>query len=88
MNLNIVVAGTGYAGLSHDDLITQHNKVTVMDIVIEKVALIKNRKSPMGEYIKKYLTIKNWILTQLTYIFAKLLQEGAIKILMLFINQR
>ena len=56
MNRRIAVAGTGYVGLSLAVLLAQHNKVTAVDIVPEKVAIINNRKSPIqDEYIEKYL---------------------------------
>ena len=43
MNKNIAVAGTGYVGLSIATLLAQHNHVTAVDIVPEKVELINNR---------------------------------------------
>lgn len=56
---NIAVAGTGYVGLSIATLLSQHNHVTAVDIIPEKVDLINNRKSPIqDEYIKKYLAEK------------------------------
>ena len=52
----IAVAGTGYVGLSIATLLAQHNTVTAVDIVPEKVELINNRKSPIQDnYIEKYL---------------------------------
>ena len=52
----IAVAGTGYVGLSLAVLLSQHNDVTAVDIVPEKVQLINNWKSPIqDEYIEKYL---------------------------------
>ena len=58
-NLKIAVAGTGYVGLSIATLLAQHHKVTAVDIVPEKVALINRKKSPIqDEYIKKYLAEK------------------------------
>lgn len=52
----IAVAGTGYVGLSLAVLLAQHNHVTAVDIVPEKVDLINNRKSPIqDDYIEKYL---------------------------------
>ena len=58
-NLKIAVAGTGYVGLSIATLLAQHHKVTAVDIVSEKVALINRKKSPIqDEYIKKYLAEK------------------------------
>ena len=54
--LNIAVAGTGYVGLSIATLLAQHNHVTAVDIVPEKVELINNKKSPIqDDYIEKYL---------------------------------
>lgn len=43
----IAVAGTGYVGLSIATLLAQHNHVTAVDIVPEKVDMINNRKSPI-----------------------------------------
>ena len=60
----IAVAGTGYVGLSMATLLAQHNQVTAVDIVAEKVELINNRKSPIqDEYIEKYLAEKDLDLT-------------------------
>lgn len=62
--MNIAVAGTGYVGLSIATLLAQHNKVTAVDIIPEKVELINNKKSPIqDEYIEKYLTEKELDLT-------------------------
>ena len=53
---NIVVIGTGYVGMSLAVLLAQHNHVTAVDIVEDKVRLINDRKSPIrDEYIEKYL---------------------------------
>lgn len=61
---NIAVAGTGYVGLSISTLLAQHNHVTAVDIIPEKVELINNRKSPIqDEYIEKYLSEKDLDLT-------------------------
>lgn len=60
MNKKIVVAGTGYVGLSLAVLLAQHNQVKAVDIVPEKVDLINQRKSPIqDEYIEKYFAEKN-----------------------------
>lgn len=60
--INIVVAGTGYVGLSLATLLAQHHHVTAVDIVPEKVELVNHRKSPIqDEYIEKYLAEKIWI---------------------------
>lgn len=57
---NIAVAGTGYVGLSMATLLSQHNHVTAVDIVPEKVQMINNKKSPIqDDYIEKYLAEKN-----------------------------
>ena len=57
---NIAVAGTGYVGLSIATLLAQHNHVTAVDIVPEKVEMLNNRKSPIqDEYIEKYLAEKD-----------------------------
>lgn len=56
MRTKIAVAGTGYVGLSMAVLLSQHNSVTAVDIVPEKVDLINRKKSPIqDEYIEKYL---------------------------------
>ena len=61
---NIAVAGTGYVGLSIATLLSQHNHVTAVDIIKEKVDLINERKSPIqDEYIEKYLKEKDLDLT-------------------------
>lgn len=60
----IAVAGTGYVGLSIATLLGQHNHVTAVDVIPEKVGLINNRKSPIrDEYIEKYLAEKDLDLT-------------------------
>ena len=62
--LNIAVAGTGYVGLSIATLLAQHNHVTAVDIIPEKVDLINNKKSPIqDDYIEKYLAEKALDLT-------------------------
>ena len=62
--MRIAVAGTGYVGLSISVLLAQHNKVTAVDIIPEKVELINERKSPIqDDYIEKYLEEKELDLT-------------------------
>ena len=62
--MNIAVAGTGYVGLSISTLLAQHNHVTAVDVVPEKVEMINRRKSPIqDEYIERYLAEKNLDLT-------------------------
>lgn len=57
--MKIAVAGTGYVGLSLAVLLAQHNDVTAVDIVEEKVNLINERVSPIrDEYIEKYFAEK------------------------------
>lgn len=62
--MNIAVAGTGYVGLSIATLLSQHNHVTAVDIIPEKVGLINHRKSTIqDDYIEKYLAEKDLDLT-------------------------
>ena len=57
--MKIAIAGTGYVGLSIAVLLAQHNEVTAVDIISEKVELINNKKSPIQDvYIEKYLAEK------------------------------
>lgn len=64
MNRKIAVAGTGYVGLSLAVLLAQHNKVSAVDIIPDKVELINNKKSPIqDDYIEKYLAEKELDLT-------------------------
>lgn len=61
---NIAVAGTGYVGLSIATLLAQHNRVTAVDVIPEKVEKINNRISPIqDDYIEKYLAEKELDLT-------------------------
>lgn len=61
---NIAVAGTGYVGMSIATLLAQHNHVTAVDIVPEKVDMINKRISPIqDDYIEKYLAEKELDLT-------------------------
>jgi UDPglucose 6-dehydrogenase len=53
--LNIAVAGTGYVGLSLATLLSQHNQVTAVDIVPEKIEKLNKWISPIqDEYIEKF----------------------------------
>ena len=62
--MNIAVAGTGYVGLSIATLLAQHNHVTAVDVIPEKIDLINQKKSPIqDEYIEKYLAEKELDLT-------------------------
>ena len=59
-DIKIAVAGTGYVGLSIATLLSQHHQVTAVDVIPEKVELIKNRQSPIqDEYIEQFLKEKN-----------------------------
>ncbi len=61
---NIAVAGTGYVGLSIATLLSQHNHVTAVDVIPDKVELINQKKSPIqDEYIEMYLAEKDLDLT-------------------------
>ena len=63
-DLQIAVAGTGYVGLSIATLLSQHHKVTAVDVIPEKVEKINNRISPIqDEYIEKYFVEKDLNLT-------------------------
>ena len=54
--MKIAVAGTGYVGLSLAVLLAQHNDVTAVDIIPEKVEKLNNWQSPIqDDYIEKYL---------------------------------
>lgn len=64
MNRKIAVAGTGYVGLSIATLLSQHNKVTAVDVIQDKVDKINKRISPIqDEYIEKYFAEKELDLT-------------------------
>lgn len=57
--MKISVAGTGYVGLSIATLLAQHNDVTSVDIVPERVDMVNNKKSPIqDDYIEEYLATK------------------------------
>lgn len=56
---NVAVAGTGYVGLSIATLLAQHQHVTAVDVVAEKIEMLKKHQSPIrDEYIEKYLREK------------------------------
>ena len=57
--MKISVAGTGYVGLSIATLLAQHNDVTSVDVVKERVDLVNNKRSPIqDDYIEDYLANK------------------------------
>ena len=61
---NIAIAGTGYVGLSNAVLLSQHHKVTAVDIIPAKVDLINQRRSPIADReIEEYLAEKELDLT-------------------------
>ena len=62
--MNIAVAGTGYVGMSICTLLAQHNQVTAVDVIPEKVEKINKKISPIqDDYIEKYLAEKELDLT-------------------------
>ena len=57
--MRISVAGTGYVGMSIATLLAQHNEVTCVDVVPERVDMVNNKKSPIqDDYIEEYLATK------------------------------
>lgn len=65
--MKITVVGTGYVGLSNAVLLAQHNEVTALEIIEEKVELINNKKSPIvDKEIEEYLSTKVLDLTATT----------------------
>ncbi|WP_058369839.1 nucleotide sugar dehydrogenase [Psychrobacter sp. ENNN9_III] len=58
--MNITVVGTGYVGLSNAMLLAQHNKVTAVDVIPEKVELLNSKKSPIEDKdIEDFLSNEN-----------------------------
>ncbi|NMA84149.1 MAG: nucleotide sugar dehydrogenase [Epulopiscium sp.] len=65
--MKITIAGTGYVGLSNAILLAQHNEVTALDIIQEKVDMINNKRSPIVDAeIEEYLATKDLNLTATT----------------------
>ena len=66
--MQIAVAGTGYVGLSLSVLLAQHNQVTAVDIIKEKVEQLNNKKSPIvDKEIEEYLANHQLNLTATTH---------------------
>lgn len=62
--MKIAVAGTGYVGLSMAVLLAQHNQVTAVDIIPEKVDMINARRSPIADKeIEEYISGRQLNLT-------------------------
>ena len=58
-DIRVAVAGTGYVGLSIATLLSQHNHVTAVDVIPEKVEKLNKKISPIqDDYIEKYLAEK------------------------------
>ena len=58
-DIKVAVAGTGYVGLSIATLLSQHHRVTAVDVIPEKVEKLSNKISPIqDDYIEKYLAEK------------------------------
>ena len=65
--MRIAVAGTGYVGLSIATLLSQHHRVTAVDVLPEKVEQINRRVSPIkDEYIERFFKEKTLDLTATT----------------------
>ncbi len=65
--MNIAIAGTGYVGLANAILLAQHNHVTAVDLVAEKVEKINNHISPLvDKEIEEYLSSHKLDLTATT----------------------
>ena len=63
-DIRVAVAGTGYVGQSIATLLSQHHRVTAVDVIPEKVEKINNRISPIqDDYIERYLAEKPLLLT-------------------------
>lgn len=57
--MKIAIAGTGYVGLSNAMLLAQHNEVVAVDIMAEKIELLRSKKSPIADVeIEEFLTNK------------------------------
>ena len=57
--MKIAVVGIGYVGLSNAILLAQHNQVIALDVALEKVTMLNNRKTTFADLeIKEFLENK------------------------------
>ena len=69
--MKIVIAGTGYVGLSNAILLAQYNEVIAVDIIKEKVEMINKKISPIvDKEIEEYLINKDLNLVATTDVVA------------------
>ena len=62
--MKITVVGAGYVGLSLSILLALHNEVSLVEINLDKVNLLRHKKSPISDSdIENYLAHKNLNLT-------------------------
>ena len=62
--MKIAIVGTGYVGLSNAVLLAQCNKVVALDVASEKIALLREWRSPIEDPdISEFLDRKDLHLT-------------------------